>query len=326
MSDAASLQCTTDATKTSDEETKKRMMRVCTKLNSTKSKKGMPFYIKKSVYSQVTTWQHVDYVVSVSYQFYKASDLKKAISTTNLGKILVPQGSYYGSSMNTVLAEVAKIGELEPIECKSGESCKEMYEKLKPLADAYSTLRTKMRTVAAASNSTVPSDATLVGNKVIQEMVVDTSTTYYINGRRPIIGSGKVNFELASDQTLTKVESEADSKTLETLTGLLPVKEFFTEQWGLAPDEAEEEPDPEAEKPPPAYMVKVVFAADSKVTVYTLKKVGLTDVERVTIKPIEKSKADTGEVELTVGNASASADKKKPKKGYTVEGKIILPE
>ena len=313
-------QCKTDAEKISDTDAKERMLEVCTKMGSPTSKKGMPFYTKKSVYSQETTWQHVNYVVSVSYQLYESSNLKKPINTVSLGKVLVPQEIYYNDEMNAVVSEVAKIGEMESIECESENECPEIHNKLKGLVTAFNALRTKAR-LAVSGSSTIPRSSKLVGNKVTREMVVDTSRTFYINGRRPIVGSGKVNFELASDQTLTKVESEAESKTLETLTSLLPLTEFFTEQWGLAPDP----PDPE-EEVSPTLMVKVIFSAKPEATTYTLKKVGLSEAERASIPPLPKKKAKTGEYELTVSRGSSGANKGKTKKGYAIEGKVLLPE
>lgn len=56
---------------------------------------------------------------------------------------------------------------------------------------------------------------------------VDYSRVYYLNVRKPWIGSASATAELAADGTLTKGQAEVEDKTAETILGMLPAKELL---------------------------------------------------------------------------------------------------
>lgn len=60
-----------------------------------------------------------------------------------------------------------------------------------------------------------------------------SESQYYINTRRPWIGTASATIELATDGTMTKAQSEVEDKTIETILSVLPITSFFTKQWDL---------------------------------------------------------------------------------------------
>ena len=73
--------------------------------------------------------------------------------------------------------------------------------------------------------------------RTIQNDVVVVSelsgSQYYINTRRPWIGSANATIDLATDGTMTKAQAEVEDKTVETILSVLPIGSFFAKQWNL---------------------------------------------------------------------------------------------
>jgi len=77
----------------------------------------------------------------------------------------------------------------------------------------------------------------LVANQNSAVQYVDYSTPYYLNASRPVIGTSSVAAELSPEGTLAKGSAEVADNTVETLLGLLPIKEVLTNRL-IPPDEA----------------------------------------------------------------------------------------
>jgi hypothetical protein len=56
---------------------------------------------------------------------------------------------------------------------------------------------------------------------------------YYINTKRPWIGSASAAIKLAQDGTMTDAQSEVEDKTVETMLSVVPVASYLTKQWSL---------------------------------------------------------------------------------------------
>lgn len=82
----------------------------------------------------------------------------------------------------------------------------------------------------------VPYGSTIENTVAIVSELSDTQ--YYINTRRPWIGTASATIKLAPDGTMTDATAEIEDKTAETLLSVLPVTDFFTNQWGLSEQSA----------------------------------------------------------------------------------------
>lgn len=79
-----------------------------------------------------------------------------------------------------------------------------------------------------ASQQSGDRNSKVVKNSWATSMIVTGSPTYYINYRVPLFGSGSGAFELSSDNTLSKAQSNITDETAKTLLGVLPIKEALT--------------------------------------------------------------------------------------------------
>ncbi len=70
-------------------------------------------------------------------------------------------------------------------------------------------------------------------NRILVDMVLDTSRIYYLNSSVPLVGSATTSFELSSDQTLTKGSATVEDKTLSTILSALPLKELVAKGLGI---------------------------------------------------------------------------------------------
>lgn len=78
----------------------------------------------------------------------------------------------------------------------------------------------------------------LAKDSAVQGSYVDYSTTFYLNAKRPLIGTSNVQAELNADQTLSKGSVAIESKEIETFLSLLPVNPLLRKSLDLPPEEA----------------------------------------------------------------------------------------
>lgn len=227
---------------------------------------GIPFYIKKEVHFQETTWSDTLYIVNV--KFTARDDKKKPIRVVpdwDSGRVLLPRSVYHSAEMTElrllVLSNTAENMTHSQANTLRSE-LETMVAKLIKMSDAGLQAR------ASRSNGipTTTNDLDLVSNKLVSKMVVNADDTYYINGRHPAIGTGKANFEFRDDMTLTKADTEVTDSTLSTLLGLLPITEFFIKQWALTPDVVPKDADIRAAD------VAVKLSIDNDITIFKITR------------------------------------------------------
>lgn len=81
-----------------------------------------------------------------------------------------------------------------------------------------------------------PTYLVLAANSNAPHHIVDYSRPYFLNTTRPITGSASATAEIAADGTLSKASAEVESKTLETLLAMVPIKEKLLDRWIGSPD------------------------------------------------------------------------------------------
>lgn len=165
-----------------------------------------------------------------------------------------------------------------------------------------------------------------------------SDSRYYINTRRPWIGSANATIDLAPDGTMTKAQSSVEDKTVETLLSVLPITSFFTKQWNLAGTDAAAITS--GRNDPKAYALVSPLRRPARTVELKLEPVTWTYVLRrrlgenetaadaLTYPEIGCEKSGNSCVQL-VSATSAAADKapeaKKPA-GWTISGSLVPPE
>lgn len=280
----------------------------------TESVPGIPFYVKKVKARHETKWSETTYDVFV-----------KVTATDKDGK---PKPRFSWTSPTVNVTETLLLDDkMTDLRMAVSQFIKKSTLPKDDVAAAIRVLSRDFEAVARAANAErvaranglpAEADVKLVSNKLTEEIVVDTTIKYYANGRHPLIGTGKANFELSKDMTLTKVETEVSDETLVTFLDLLPVEEFFTKQWALTG-----QPDSAGDAEPTGITIMASLKVTPKAIIYTLWK----DANTVgTIIPIANATADGISFEVSVIKPSGSSDKKKDDKNTVkVDATVKLP-
>lgn len=299
---------------------------------------GVPFYIKKNVYKQITTYAQTDWDVTVTLEFLN-QDATKSGGPRTLIQATIPDSAYRGDAMGLIRAEISKSN------ASNGLTQSGFDDAMRRLVEAGALLQSS----PAKSDCSKDGDAycPMVSNRLVREMVVDTSKMYYINGRRPLAGNAKTDFDLSSDMTLTKVHTEQEDKTLEQVLSVLPVKEYLSKELGLVAK-------PDKKDDTKAGMVNFLEmsgaprqlaqkAVDNQATVFF--RLALNATPRVLLHDVSKTldgpeklgaafKLSDGrsgqpgylyEVRTLEAGAAKEEEKKDAPPGYTINGTISLP-
>jgi hypothetical protein len=200
---------------------------------------GLPFYSKRVATFHETTWVGVDYEVSLAYSLTVIGTEAKAPPPRVLGTVSVA-----GPALDVVATDLRRA--VERVNGKTAIDLGRILSELRGALDAA-------RAVASVENGKylqavpgyglLPTESALrlTSNRAVVESVLDGGQRYYINGRRPLLGVGKADFTLNADQTLTAVKAEADSKTLETVLGVIPVKDYLSKSLKLVKPEKKDD-------------------------------------------------------------------------------------
>jgi hypothetical protein len=182
---------------------------------------------------------------------------------------------------------------------------------------------------------------------------------YYINTKRPWIGSASATIKLAQDGTMTDAQSSVEDKTVETILSVVPVANYLTKQWSLgekAPDTVTAAAEigglstwvsdalnkaMQAKPAKPKNTVRVLIK--ETIDTYILRKemieIPCGEDDRFCEKGSRKMEAlgpaleypdckDNRCVELfgMIRGGTEQNEEKKDKKGWTISGSVIPPE
>ena len=166
-------------------------------------------------------------------------------------------------------------------------------------------------------------------------LVVDTSTTYYINTHTPPFGTAQGQFKFAEDHTLTEASSTVTDETGKTLLSLLPIAEKLKVQWGAvadptavaAPAAVGAVGRPAAKK---AIQVEVSRTLSPVKTVWTLRKISrgvCTPANPLRLADATPSPGNAATAQLVSKSVltDGGGEKPEPKPSYQISGSITPP-
>jgi hypothetical protein len=171
------------------------------------SKAGVPFYRKKTVWRQETTYES------------RAAKVALRIGKRESGKLVAE----YVDSAIVPVRDAAIEALRAAIEAEHGRRVQTRSDSDASRARVVAAFGTLKR---ASIDPASPSSPKLVGNSVKQVSLVDTTVVYFLNGSLPWFGSATATAELSGDGTLSKASGQAESVLGEALSAILPVKEF----------------------------------------------------------------------------------------------------
>lgn len=283
----------------------------------TESVPGIPFYVKHLKTQQETKWSETTHDVEVTVAATDNDGNPLPRSSWTSTTVNVPDSLMLGAEMNDLRKAVLEFSDRPTLPQADVPAA------IRELASVFEALRLKAveeNAARADRPNGLPrdQDVRLVSNKLTEELIVDTSKKYYANGRHPAVGTGKANFELNADMTLTKVESEVSDETLKTFLGLLPIEEFFTKQWALTGPV-----DPDSDPTPTGITLRVSLNVKPKITVYRLSKDSSSIGAPI---PVTAANVAGNSFEMSVVKPSKSDGKKKDDKNTVkVDATVMLP-
>jgi len=281
------------------------------------STEGIPFYIVKGATEQKTSWISPFYHVTVSIDTLVPSkgsttkkqttdhviDIEKDLSSQNYTDL-----REFVQSKNSGLRD-GKIDYKNVIDKFTQD-----YDFFDPYSDK------QCKFVVAANTNT-------------RTKYVDYKTPYYINVKKPFIGSSEMAAELNAEGTLSKASGKTEDKSIETivsgLTSIVPIKEMLQYKWTGAEAFA-----PETEKgteKPPAYPGHprsiVTIKSESRLISYSLSRLWIDEL--LGHGPIQLNDTTSLDVSFTrtidASNAKGD-DKKDGSTNIDVSGKISIPK
>jgi hypothetical protein len=187
--------------------------------------KGVPFYMKAGVFRQHTVRRHSTLRLTLTFA--------PVIGTGTDGAEKLGTKATYEREVDdtpgnwSLLVNVSDA--IRAFQTNSGGGANMLTD---AILTAFSAIP---RYPSEGTSSPDTSGLSVVANFVERLAVVDYSTKYYLNARRPLFGSATVAAELGPDGTLAKGSADVKSDLPAALTaaagavsGLVPVKEFLT--------------------------------------------------------------------------------------------------
>ncbi len=171
--------------------------------------KGIPFYVKKEVMKQETSYSRswLDVRMTIERKFVDAS------SGAEIEAMLTKQ-QYAQNIARDQLAS------LNPIKTRLLTEPLDSASKIQGFVSDFTSLQS-----IDDFDQVTPA---LVENKVEATWKVDGSVTYYLNAPLPWFGSGSLTHEINDNGTLSKAASSSDTKLSDGLSALFPIKEYLT--------------------------------------------------------------------------------------------------
>ena len=170
---------------------------------------GIPFYVKKEVFNQATsyakTW--LSATMKVEKTLISEKDGKKE-------SIILDAQRFEKRLLKS------KLTDLDAIKSSILKADVLGIEDVKSIVSDFSNLN------SLVDISGVPAEQ--VENTLSSSWVVNENEKYYLNAPLPWFGTGNLTQELNPDGTLAKVVSSPDTKLAEGISSLIPMKEYLT--------------------------------------------------------------------------------------------------
>lgn len=280
---------------------------------------GIPFYLKKAEVVHTTKVQ----IEQASIRFkIEYPERKLTIDFPSAGAISVRRNKCLDDEIRNITDTLDNI--------YSGTDL--------PKDSIVGTLSNYQRKLEACDKKA--SRQTVVANTWKTGTVIDT-TQYWLNPKRPIIGSTTVSAELASDGTLTKTSVAVQDDTLSTLIPLLPITKYFERRLGLSDTVADADTAKATRKiefshfavrpKTPREEIKISMAVAFEPTVYTLEEhLDAGECSKscpaLELKSTDSDFVPSNDKVQLVSVETSSEGKKDDDTAYSISGKIVPPK
>ena len=179
---------------------------------------GVPFYVKKAVCLQTVVWLEPVYTLTLEMDSVP-SESSGNPPGDSAGK---PPGDGKPPSAGKVTSESIGSTSLSLSQYQSGVT--QALMRAVNGGSSESEIRNEWRAVANQAGTPYEptgfppaGDRILISNSSDPQVYVDYSQPYYLNARRPLAGSSKLDTKLASDGTLTEASVEVTDTTIESI-------------------------------------------------------------------------------------------------------------
>lgn len=270
---------------------------------STAENSGIPFFARTGFCNRETVWLEPLYTLSLRAQKLPAtaSEQPQEIAKAELG--LTAYRTIKSSNLATLIAGLVG-GTIETPAAALAE-----FQNVVKAAGTPLTGR--------------ESDLDLSTNTNAMESGVDYSKRLYYNVKRPWVGTTSSTLKLKADGTIEEATASVEDKTLETISSLIPLKEFLTaELIPAAPDSSETETEPVAYRITLTVTTTIYKHSLSRRDALTANTPGCPtpgDALRLADKTHYQYKREE------VGGSGASEKKKDEGKKITLSGEVVLP-
>ncbi len=269
---------------------------------------GIPFYVKKEVFNQTTsyaqTWLGATLTIEKSLISEKDGKVESfTLDTQSFKKRLLKSQL---SDLDTIKSSIMNASVHTIVDVKAIVSS---FSKLSSLLDV----------------SIIPPEQ--IGNTITSTWVVNEEEKYYLNAPMPWFGTGSLTQELNPDGTLAKVVSNPDTKLAEGVSSLIPLKEYLT---GKFVDPLKGNSDEEAVanilqlKPESVLVYKVSFSIVETGYVYEFTKTH--ENAPSTIAPLSFDTANQTYTRSALGEKPSSGNKKEEGKSVGLTGIVNFPK
>ena len=190
--------------------------------------KGVPFYVKKGVVKQSSTYTRT--WVDVKINYHRLNGGTKIQDTERTAKL-----SFSAASYDQILLLKEFLAADASAITGFFDALNAFIEKMnKSCTESKKNCSITPQIIANEGNIFYinPSDLyqTLLTNSSSYVTIVDYQNQYYFNATVPPFGTTTASIELAADGTLSKASSVVDSTKL---ADLIPLKELLIDKWGL---------------------------------------------------------------------------------------------
>jgi len=166
---------------------------------------GIPFYVKKEVFVQETTYEHRWLNATLTVEEKETRIIKNKTETVLVRSQTIPKSLAKDRSheLDAIKTKIQKGGTVNK---KDADKLVSTFKEI-PVIE-------------------IPAEC--IGNEVKSTWIVHGGKTYYLNAPLPWFGSASLTQELNSDGTLSKTSVNADTKLAESVASLIPIKEYLT--------------------------------------------------------------------------------------------------
>ena len=277
-----------------------------------KAVKGIPFYIKKGMVKQETSYTRSWIEATINY--YKINGDKKKLGTERSATVYISESTYNQIELLKIFVEADKAAS-----SGFGAALTKFHtlltENTMPQSNSEITPQTIKIEASLDTKSPTSLLQSLESNSSSFESIVDYTQKYYFNATIPPFGTTTSTAKIASDGTLSEASSTVDSTKL---AESIPLKELLIDKWGLEKIFGAEK---EVKTPRDFSFTLSVSTNGYK---YTLTKYHKFTSE-LNFVPLKFSDKGISVSRAKFGDTKENDDEK-DKKSISINGSIVLPE